>query len=864
MIDLSLFIKAPEGAFETVVPSERTKISVTIRDGSVHISGEDHPGGIVLRMGEVQLETEIVGQAPETILAMAVTDTQALFLDDLSSIVVPEDVIVNPTLHGVQYWTRRGYALLAEINDLSCHVSQRNGLIPATLVTISNISLNLHACADTLPGLTHFIGSLLPPSDNQLSPIRSRGDSYLSNIYRLPIPEKPVPMHTNTNRMPKKDLMASLDERAFTRPPDLGTTADMINDDLPRNLDYLDSSYGLAGGVRELEDDMFEFDEESNEPEPDLSISPKSPGIISNLGGETIRMLDERGIHVTEGHFESILPESESKHPATDTKFGLRVENCNLSFCLYDGYDWVRTRQIIEDEIKAIRKRLVKIRQLLASGQVPDDSIEHTSALLFNSVPIGLLEDPEDMERDALLAAIDEELADGATTDNASESSWQSFKPVQGQDPPQKARNRSRNLERSRNSQLEFRLSEVHADVQQFHPNKRLASGVLLTVKDLEIIDNMKTSTWKKFLTSLRTDFRGNVRETDSDMVRVELRIVHPAPELPNEEARLKAKILPIKLHVDQDALDFLKRFFSFQSPHRDNASDGTKEELYFQHVEVFPVDLKLDYKPKRVDYKALREGKTIELMNFFHFDGAEITLRHITLAGITGWPRLFDTLNDLWTPDVKANQLADIISGVSPVRSLVNVGSGVADLVLLPIAQYKKDKRLVRGLQKGTTSFVKTTAMEAVKLGARLATGTQIILEQAETVLGGQGQFRDQVTAEALNSPVGSYSEEDAAELISKFADQPQDVREGIQSAYRSLSRNLNSAAQTILAVPMEVYERSGNEGPVRAVVRAVPIAVLKPMIGATEAVSKTLIGLRNTMDPEVKHETEAKYKQR
>jgi len=46
-------------------------------------------------------------------------------------------------------------------------------------------------------------------------------------------------------------------------------------------------------------------------------------------------------------------------------------------------------------------------------------------------------------------------------------------------------------------------------------------------------------------------------------------------------------------------------------------------------------VDLKLDYKPKRVDYRALREGKTIELMNFFHFDGSEITLRHITLSGV-------------------------------------------------------------------------------------------------------------------------------------------------------------------------------------------------------------------------------------
>lgn len=42
-----------------------------------------------------------------------------------------------------------------------------------------------------------------------------------------------------------------------------------------------------------------------------------------------------------------------------------------------------------------------------------------------------------------------------------------------------------------------------------------------------------------------------------------------------------------------------------------------------------------LDYKPRRVDYRALKEGKTMELMNFFHFDGAEMTLRHLTLKGV-------------------------------------------------------------------------------------------------------------------------------------------------------------------------------------------------------------------------------------
>lgn len=52
--------------------------------------------------------------------------------------------------------------------------------------------------------------------------------------------------------------------------------------------------------------------------------------------------------------------------------------------------------------------------------------------------------------------------------------------------------------------------------------------------------------------------------------------------------------------------------------------------------------------------------------------------------------------------------------------------------------------------------------------------------------------------------------------------------------------------------------------QGPVRSVIRAVPIAVLKPMIGATEAISKTLLGLHNTLDPDIRHDNDAKYKHR
>ena len=73
------------------------------------------------------------------------------------------------------------------------------------------------------------------------------------------------------------------------------------------------------------------------------------------------------------------------------------------------------------------------------------------------------------------------------------------------------------------------------------HPvGEELASKLEVTVKDLEILDHIKTSTWKKFLTEMRSDSRGNVREADSNMVTIELKSVRPIAERETEEGRLR------------------------------------------------------------------------------------------------------------------------------------------------------------------------------------------------------------------------------------------------------------------------------------------------------------------------------------
>lgn len=155
-----------------------------------------------------------------------------------------------------------------------------------------------------------------------------------------------------------------------------------------------------------------------------------------------------------------------------------------------------------------------------------------------------------------------------------------------------------------------------------------------------------------------------------------------------------------------------------------------------------------------------------------------------------------------IWSPDIRANQMSDLVGGAAPVRSLIRVGEGVANLMLLPIEQYQKDGRVVKGLQRGGKSFAKTTTLEAIKLTSKLATGTQVILEKAEAALRGSN-----------SSPVEVIdNDSDPRQKHSRYADQPTGAREGLSQAYSALTHDLGSAAQTILAIPMEVHENAAG----------------------------------------------------
>lgn len=156
-----------------------------------------------------------------------------------------------------------------------------------------------------------------------------------------------------------------------------------------------------------------------------------------------------------------------------------------------------------------------------------------------------------------------------------------------------------------------------------------------------------------------------------------------------------------------------------------------------------------VDYKPKHVNYSSIKQGELAELINLIHLDEARIYLKDIKLAGVQGWHSLINRIISIWLPHIRNTQLPQMASGISGMKSIVNIGGGLADFVLLPIEQYQKDGRLIKGISRGSKSFLKATTKEAVRLSSKLASGAQVLIENAETK--SRSQVQDQVSPQTV-----------------------------------------------------------------------------------------------------------------
>lgn len=487
---------------------------------------------------------------------------------------------------------------------------------------------------------------------------------------------------------------------------------------------------------------------------------------------------------------------------------------------------------------------------------------------------------------------------------------------------------RKRSLKGGRKTEemLELTVTRIQLRLDVFNEDELqpLASNAVLAFGDLEILDYISTSQIRKIICYWKSDVT-HPRESGSSMVHVHLTTVRPGPNL-CEEHRLRVRILPLRINLDQEVVNFLRQFVPKEDPTvrrrmssttsrgkapfvagagepeldsgidtTPHGAEGTEMSVmnlsphvnetavtlngwFFQSIDIRPCKIKIDYRPNHVDYAALRAGDYLEVINLFVLEGMELVLRRVKMSGVDGWPALGEQVLMSWVNDISRHQIHKCVASVSmpPLRPFANIGSGAADLILLPMEHYNRDRRVVRGIKKGAKSFLKSVTIETLNTVSKVAQGTQALLEHADDAVSTtsahrrrQMKYRQAGSRIKRNSRTmgggGIRSAQDTGGGIGGrqyLTQQPSNATEGLYQAYDSLSRELHVAAKTIVAVPLVEYKKTGSQGYVRSVIRAVPVAVLRPMIGATEAVSKALIGVRNAVDPELKEDIENKFK--
>ncbi|KAI2657093.1 hypothetical protein H4Q32_021165 [Labeo rohita] len=410
-------------------------------------------------------------------------------------------------------------------------------------------------------------------------------------------------------------------------------------------------------------------------------------------------------------------------------------------------------------------------------------------------------------------------------------------------------------------------------------------SRQVFIVQELEVRDRLASSQINKFLYLYTSE--SMPRRAHSNMLTVKALQVMPESGLGGPECCLRVSLLPLRLNIDQDALFFLKDFFSNmaagvnpylavdpaaevrtdvpqkasddtdpasglghdlaasvettyseQSSSSAGSSSSSDQPIYFREFRfTSEVPIWLDYHGKHV---VIEQGTFAGiLIGLAQLNCSELKLKRLCCRhGLLGVDKVIQYAVNEWLTDIRKNQLPGIL-GVH----------GVRDLFWMPIEQYRKDGRIIRGLQRGAASFGTSTASAALELSNRLVQAIQATAETVYDIL-------------SPTPPLTRYITEGRPAPRPRRTPQPADLREGVAKAYDTVREGVIDTAQTLCDVASRGHEQKGLPGAVGGVLRQIPPTVVRPLIVATEATSNLLGGMRNQIKPDARKEDFLKWR--
>lgn len=299
----------------------------------------------------------------------------------------------------------------------------------------------------------------------------------------------------------------------------------------------------------------------------------------STGGSGSVRFVDE--------HFPAHSVLQENAFLSSESIIKLKLRNTRVVWNLHDGYDWPKTRDAIALAVQKVEQKAADALAAKARRKTPqptrtvtlpevlygedpyafddeeDDDFDDDSEIgdiLFNSIYVGVRrgQDPRMLAR-----AINRDLdAQSETTSQVSTTPSSPIRSSRGASPtysPNNPLDRTRRsskalkLKRSRNQKVQINLRSLGVDFELLpepvEEGESVISTLRLKVGDLEILDNVPTSSWNKFVTYWHGSDKRK-RETSSAMVDLEVLNVKPMQTLSASELAIKVCIQVLSLLI--------------------------------------------------------------------------------------------------------------------------------------------------------------------------------------------------------------------------------------------------------------------------------------------------------------------------
>ncbi len=374
-------------------------------------------------------------------------------------------------------------------------------------------------------------------------------------------------------------------------------------------------------------------------------------------------------------------------------------------------------------------------------------------------------------------------------------------------------------------------------------------------------------------------------------------------------ECDIKVSIQPLRFNIDQDSLIFLVDFFTklgskdlnefskrlvppppppstiqneaeilsqpIQQQQAPTQPSQSQQQVFIRNF-IFSPDLlvKFDFSgkyDKRPDNKM--DTITKLLMVVVQLSNTEIKLKRIYYRrGFLGPEKLFQALVREWLSDIQRNQMKNLIKGWGVFNSLIQFFEGFTYLIWYPIEQYKKDGRVLCGIQKGSAAFSTCTVLATIELTNRMFQATKNVAEFFYDLVTPHRANQHHFAALGYSGTVGVIGANNL--LVDTFLTgvgnnrnirlrrQPIDIREGLQNAYYVMYEGINDTAANLIQEINQGAEHKGIPGAIGGALRQLPSTTLAPIVLTAEATCNILSGIRNQLKPDEKKDDDQKWK--